>query len=117
MKLTINPVVVAGVAASVPVPVDTRLATTSMAVNLNFGASGTVVQVQYTTSDIWAAGYSAAADTWTNAGSAVTSTGAGVVTVQLVGSTVIVATAIRCNVTTSTGSFSFTVWQASNVSA
>jgi hypothetical protein len=65
MKLTSTPIVVTGVANSVPVPVDTRSNPVTVFGSVTDGGVSTYA-IQYTTSDVFAAGYSAAADPmWT----------------------------------------------------
>lgn len=108
MKLTGQPIVVSGVAVSPPIPTDSR----SNPINI-FGAvvdsAAATYSVQYTTSDVFAAGYSAASDPqWTNIPSGPT-TGSKPYNITGLG-----ATAIRLNVTVGSGTVSITAFQSDN---
>ena len=93
MKLTNAPIVVTGVAASPPIPLDTRSNPVNVWGSLVDGGSSTYA-VQYTTSDVYAAGYVPASDPqWTVVPSGPT-TGSKPFNLTGVG-----ATAIRLNVT------------------
>ena len=106
MKLTGQPLVVAGVAVSPPIPTDTR----ANPVNV-FGAvvdsAAATYSVQYTTSDVFSATYVPASDPqWTNIPSSPT-TGSKPFNVTGLG-----ATAIRLSVTVGTGTVSIMAFQS-----
>jgi hypothetical protein len=61
MKLSSNPIVVTGVANSVIIPVDTRMNPTNVFGSVIDGGVSTY-SIQYTTSDVYAPGYTAASD-------------------------------------------------------
>lgn len=97
MKLIGTPIVVTGVAASPPIPVDTRSNPISIWGSIVDSAAA-VYALQYTTSDVFASGYVAATDPqWIAVPSAPTT---GTHPFNLTG---LGATAIRLNVTTGTG--------------
>jgi hypothetical protein len=94
VKLSSNPIVVTGVAASQCIPVDTRSNPVNVWGSIIDGGSSTY-SIQYTTSDVFAAGYVSASDPmWTNLTGSPT-TGSKPWNMVNVG-----ATGIRLNVTT-----------------
>lgn len=106
MKLTGAPIVVAGVAVSPPIPVDSR----SNPINI-FGAivdgGASTYAVQYTTSDVFAAGYVSASDPqWTAIPSGPVG-GSKPYNITGLG-----ATAIRLNVTVGPATVSITAFQS-----
>lgn len=97
MKLTNAPIVVSGVAASPPIPVDTRQNGINLWGSIVDSAAATY-SIQYTTSDVFAAVYVSASDPqWSNIPSSPT-TGSKPFNVTALG-----VTAIRLNVTVGTG--------------
>lgn len=66
MKLTSTPIVVTGVANSAPIPLDTRSNPINVFGSLVEAGGASTYSVQYTTSDVYAAGYVAGSDPqWT----------------------------------------------------
>lgn len=108
MKLTGQPIVVTGVAVSPPIPVDSR----SNPINI-FGAvvdgGVSTYAVQYTTSDVFAAGYSAASDPQWTAVTGAPTTGTKPYNITGLG-----ATAIRLSVTVGPATVSITAFQSDN---
>jgi|SRR6266850_1077215 len=65
MKISSTPIIVTGVAVSVPIPADTRASPINIWGSIVDGGVSTY-KVEYTTSDVFAAGYTAAGDPqWT----------------------------------------------------
>lgn len=94
MKLTGAPIVVAGVAVSVPIPVDSRSNPVNVWGSLTDAGVSTYT-IQYTTSDVFAAGYNPATDAmWTTVPGAPT-TGSKPFNITALG-----LTAFRLNVST-----------------
>lgn len=107
MKLTGIPLVVAGIAVSPPIPVDTR----TNPINV-FGAivdsAAATYAIQYTTSDVYAAGYTPAGDPqWTTIPGTPPTTGSHPYNVTGLG-----MTAIRLNVSAGSGTVSITAFQS-----
>lgn len=97
MKLSNSPIVVTGIAASPPIPVDTRINPINIFGSIVDSAAATYA-LQYTTSDVFATGYSAASDPqWATVPSAPT-TGSKPYNITALG-----CTAIRLNVSAGTG--------------
>lgn len=97
MKLTNSPIVVSGVAVSPPIPVDTRSNPVNVWGSIVDSAAATY-SVQYTTSDVFAAGYNPATDAMWTAVPGAPTTGSKPFNITGLG-----ATAIRLNVTVGTG--------------
>ena len=94
MKLSSSPIVITGVASSTAIPLDTRSNPVNVWGSITDGGSSTYA-VQYTTSDVFAAGYTVSGDAnWTTIPGAPT-TGSKPFNLTGIG-----ATAIRVNVTT-----------------
>jgi hypothetical protein len=94
MKISSNPIVVTGVATSVPIPVDSRSNPINVWGSVTDGGASTYA-IQYTTSDVFQAGYNPATDPdWTSIPSTPTT---GNKPFNLTG---IGCNAIRLNVTT-----------------
>jgi hypothetical protein len=94
MKLSSNNIVVTGVAASPPIPVDTRSNPVNVWGSVIDGGVSTYA-IQYTTSDVFAAGYNPATDPMWTADPGAPTTGSKPYNLTGLG-----ATAIRLNVTT-----------------
>lgn len=93
MKLSSTPIVITGVAASPPIPVDSRSNPVNIWGSITDGGVSTYA-IQYTTSDVFAAGYVAASDPmWTTIPTAPTT---GTKPWNMTGEG---ATAVRVNVT------------------
>ena len=95
MKISSTPIVITGVAASLPIPVDTRSNPVNVWGSIIDGGVSTYA-IQYTTSDVFAAGYNPATDpNWATIPGSPPTTGSKPWNMTGVG-----ATAIRVNVTT-----------------
>lgn len=113
MKLIGIPIVITGVAASPPIPVDTRSNPINVFGKITDGGASTYA-LQYTDSDVFASGYNAAADTWTAipAGSNNVLPTTGTAPFSVIG---LGMTAIRVNVTVGPATVTIsTVYQADN---
>lgn len=93
MKLSSTPIVLTGVATSVPIPLDTRSNPINVFGSITDGGVSTYA-IQYTTSDVYAAGYNPAADPMWTAIPGAPTTGSKPFNLTALG-----ATAIRVNVT------------------
>jgi hypothetical protein len=94
MKLVSTPIVITGVASSPVIPTDSRINPTNVFGSVTDGGVSTYA-IQYTTSDVFAPGYTVAGDAnWTTITGAPT-TGSKPFNLNAIG-----ATGIRVNVTT-----------------
>jgi hypothetical protein len=103
MKLNQNPIVISGVAASPPIPVDTRSNPTNIGLSI-VDPGGSTYVVQYSMDDPFAA---AGITHWFTAPGTPPTTGTAVYTF-----TGVLPTAIRVNVTAATTGVTLQAWQS-----
>lgn len=102
MKLNLSPIVVTGVAVSAPIPTDSRLNATQLGVSIVVSATATYT-IQYTLDDPYAAG--GIVNWYTATTTPATTAASNAYTITQV------CTAVRLNVSASTGTVSIQVWQ------